>query len=194
MRHKLLRYLCYRVLGCFASPSAEALAQTTHESGRRCVHTCTRAAARVCVFVCVCVSCLCVCLCVCPSVSVCVCVFLCVSVVARLRVRALHALARTGDTAPMPYKSPAAKYKYKPERAALDWTRMELSTMIIPAQVPVQARVAEVESEGPSRAAGGGFVDRLPIRGLGEQPLELSGSGRSGFDLCHKSILSPGQG
>jgi hypothetical protein len=28
------------------------------------------------------------------------------------------------------------------------------------------ARVADVESEGPSRAAGGGLVDRLPVRGL----------------------------
>ncbi len=36
-----------------------------------------------------------------------------------------------------------------------------------PAQVPVQVGVADdiVESEGPSRAAGGGLVDRLPVRG-----------------------------
>ena len=31
--------------------------------------------------------------------------------------------------------------------------------------VPVQVGVADVESEGPSRAAGGGLVDRLPVRG-----------------------------
>ena len=33
-----------------------------------------------------------------------------------------------------------------------------------PAQVPVQVGVADVESEGPSRAAGGGLVDRLPAK------------------------------
>ncbi len=31
--------------------------------------------------------------------------------------------------------------------------------------VPVQVGVADVESEGPSRAAGCGLVDRLPVRG-----------------------------
>ncbi len=29
----------------------------------------------------------------------------------------------------------------------------------------MQVGVADVESEGPSRAAGGGLVDRLPVRG-----------------------------
>ncbi len=50
----------------------------------------------------------------------------------------------------------------RPERAALDAHGANHD----PAQVPVQARVADVvEPEGPSRAAGGGLVDRLPVRG-----------------------------
>ena len=49
----------------------------------------------------------------------------------------------------------------RPERAALDARGAERG----PAQVPVQVGVADVESEGPSRAAGGGLVDRLPVRG-----------------------------
>jgi hypothetical protein len=46
-------------------------------------------------------------------------------------------------------------------RAALDARGAERG----PAQVPVQVGAADVESEGPSRAAGGGLVDRLPVRG-----------------------------
>jgi hypothetical protein len=49
----------------------------------------------------------------------------------------------------------------RPERAALDARGAERG----PAQVPVQVGVADVESEGPGRAAGGGLVDRLPVRG-----------------------------
>jgi hypothetical protein len=51
------------------------------------------------------------------------------------------------------------------DRNGRHWTRVELSVGG-PAQVPVQVGVADVESEGPSRAAGGGLVNRLPVRGL----------------------------
>jgi hypothetical protein len=67
-----------------------------------CVCVCVCVCARVCAYVCAYV---CVCACVRVCVFVCVCVFcvcLCASVCARLRVRALHARVRTGDTAPMP--------------------------------------------------------------------------------------------
>ncbi len=51
--------------------------------------------------------------------------------------------------------------RFQVYRAALDARGAERG----PAQVPVQVGVADVESEGPSRAAGGGLADRLPVRG-----------------------------